>query len=99
MCKQVNCGHMATRILGFHPHDKATNNNIKFPAERQVIVLAIQHGHHDVTWQPALLGYATKRCCGYVASVARMTQLVEHRAAMWEAVSSTPTGPTLRVFE
>ena len=30
---------------------------------------------------------------------ALVAQLVEHRAAMWEVVSSTPAGPTLRVLK
>ena len=29
----------------------------------------------------------------------RVAQLVEHRAVMWEVVSSTPAGPTLRVLK
>ena len=35
----------------------------------------------------------------FVVTHAPGVQLVEHRAFTWEVVSSTPAGPTLRVFK
>ena len=35
----------------------------------------------------------------YTNALSPMAKLVEHRAAMWEVMSSTPAGPTLRVFK
>ena len=39
------------------------------------------------------------QCSKQTCNRAVVAQLVEHRAAMREVVSSTPAGPTLRVFK
>ena len=36
---------------------------------------------------------------GDPVTCAPVAQLAEHRAAMWEVMSSTPAGPTLRVLK
>ena len=50
-------------------------------------------------WQPFIYIKRCKSSNNDIFNHAPVAQLVEHRAAMQEVMSSTPAGPTLRVLK